>query len=371
MSEPLSKLEIEDVLSSIRRLVSDDLRPSPRVQAPKPESDPAAAFASTPDSVPASMPVADKLLLTPALRVVRPAAPEGVPELPPEEGAGPTKLGAGLPEAPSDSAAEQAVAVPLAQDSPLSSDVVCVTPSDPPADGLLVLRASAAKPGQETTPPVSDMADAEWEGMIDATDDWPASGWSDDLANSDDLIMEFVHRPRNHDAVATGEAGFGPAASVMEDADFADIEDVAPASVAAPAAVPEDLVPEAENLGDDDPGSDTAISGGAIRGRARVVPQPMTAMAAETFDSVWADQAEAAVLADLEQDIEDGLAMGTGPGFAAEAGEVVFDEAVLRDLVRDLIREELAGSLGERITRNVRKLVRAEIARALAVRELG
>ena len=37
--------------------------------------------------------------------------------------------------------------------------------------------------------------------------------------------------------------------------------------------------------------------------------------------------------------------------------------------VRDIIREELQGALGERITRNVRKLVRAEIARAMAVRD--
>ena len=42
----------------------------------------------------------------------------------------------------------------------------------------------------------------------------------------------------------------------------------------------------------------------------------------------------------------------------------------LPENVRDLIREELQGGLGERITRNVRKLVRAEIARALAAQDL-
>jgi hypothetical protein len=45
------------------------------------------------------------------------------------------------------------------------------------------------------------------------------------------------------------------------------------------------------------------------------------------------------------------------------------DEDVLRELIRDILREELQGALGERITRNVRKLVRAEIARALAARD--
>lgn len=52
-----------------------------------------------------------------------------------------------------------------------------------------------------------------------------------------------------------------------------------------------------------------------------------------------------------------------------EDDSALFDEEVLRDLVRDIIREELQGTLGERITRNVRKLVRAEISRALASRD--
>ena len=50
--------------------------------------------------------------------------------------------------------------------------------------------------------------------------------------------------------------------------------------------------------------------------------------------------------------------------------EMIFDEEVLRELVRDIIREELQGGLGARITSNVRKLVRAEIARALATQDL-
>ena len=54
MSEPMSSVEIEDVLSSIRRLVSEDLRPAPRPVVTKP---------------------ADKLILTPALRVVAKPAP--------------------------------------------------------------------------------------------------------------------------------------------------------------------------------------------------------------------------------------------------------------------------------------------------------
>lgn len=47
-----------------------------------------------------------------------------------------------------------------------------------------------------------------------------------------------------------------------------------------------------------------------------------------------------------------------------------FDEDALRDLVAEIVREELAGALGERITRNVRKLVRREIMRTLSTRDL-
>ena len=47
------------------------------------------------------------------------------------------------------------------------------------------------------------------------------------------------------------------------------------------------------------------------------------------------------------------------------------NEDILREIVRDMIREELQGKLGERITRNVRKLVRAEVNRALAAYDYG
>ena len=49
--------------------------------------------------------------------------------------------------------------------------------------------------------------------------------------------------------------------------------------------------------------------------------------------------------------------------------ETILDEETLREMVSDMVREELQGELGDRITRNVRKLVRREIQRALASRE--
>ena len=90
------------------------------------------------------------------------------------------------------------------------------------------------------------------------------------------------------------------------------------------------------------------------------LPEPVTARAEPGIepDRQWADRIQAEVVADLTvgEDVDP---------------EMSFDEAVLRELVRDLILKELQGHLGERITRNVRKLVRAEIARALAIHDVS
>ncbi|TCO69313.1 hypothetical protein [Rhodovulum euryhalinum] len=68
-------------------------------------------------------------------------------------------------------------------------------------------------------------------------------------------------------------------------------------------------------------------------------------------------------------------AANSGPGpradaAAEEAGTIVVDKEMLRDLVAEILRQELQGQLGERITLNMRKLVRREINRALALRDL-
>ncbi len=47
------------------------------------------------------------------------------------------------------------------------------------------------------------------------------------------------------------------------------------------------------------------------------------------------------------------------------------DQDALRALVVKIVHEELSGELGERITRNVRKMVRREISRVMTSRELS
>ncbi|MCG3266880.1 hypothetical protein [Yoonia sp. I 8.24] len=61
----------------------------------------------------------------------------------------------------------------------------------------------------------------------------------------------------------------------------------------------------------------------------------------------------------LEQDIAD-----------TDSPAVGIDEEALRGLVVEIVHQELSGELGERITRNVRKLVRREINRVLVSKGL-
>ncbi|PWK53108.1 hypothetical protein [Silicimonas algicola] len=70
---------------------------------------------------------------------------------------------------------------------------------------------------------------------------------------------------------------------------------------------------------------------------------------------------------------EDGAIETVSPSpldVAGAALAVLPNEDAMRLMVGRLIREELQGELGERITRNVRKLVRREILRALNARDL-
>lgn len=57
-------------------------------------------------------------------------------------------------------------------------------------------------------------------------------------------------------------------------------------------------------------------------------------------------------------------------GQPSRSDSTEIDEDQLKELVAQMVRAELQGPLGERITRNVRKLVRREIHRALLTRDL-
>lgn len=83
-------------------------------------------------------------------------------------------------------------------------------------------------------------------------------------------------------------------------------------------------------------------------------------------DSAQDDQSRAEMVAQLAREVEE--AIGIGQAKPKPAPEMDMD--MLRGMVVQIIREELAGEMGEKITRNVRKLVRREINRVLASRSL-
>lgn len=258
MSEALSSSEIEDVLSSIRRLVSDDMRPAP-----------------------AQAVDANKLLLTPSLRVV------------------PAETHADL-------------------DAP------------PPAIDEVMAQLSAGVARQ----------DDQWENEIGDTS-------LESPAQAEAAAQDW----QDHQIDAYAE----PLPDVLEQApvETGDVLTEAPA-----------LTP----IVDADPWEQSGDEADAP------ATEPWTAGTIEP-DAAWADEAEQAVLEELNDPPQ-----GAAPYQAQDAdeivlneadeGEVPVDEAMLREIVRDVLREELQGRLGERITRNIRKLVRAEIARVMAAEEL-
>lgn len=298
MSEPMSSGEIEDVLSSIRRLVSEDLRPSAR------------ASAQPPEAAPQPRDPADKLLLTPALRVVADTT------MPPQNAAIDTSRD------------------PETQQAAFQS----VRTAAPAADAVSAVAAAMGRDAVQD----EDGDDAPPAAVPQDWDD--AEAGFVDIGEDDAFLLE-----------GQGNTSSQPVAFAPLDPDQAwgvaaqDQATVAPVDAETPDA--DDWLPE--NDQDLDPHWQAE--------EADVLDDTSPVAQAPT----WADAAEAEVLRELSSEPEP----ETGFGRIGGPDDPVYDEDLLRELVRDILREELQGALGERITRNVRKLVRAEIARALAVRD--
>lgn len=257
MADPVTNIQIEDVLSSIRRLVAegDRSRPTPANAAPHMAQPAPAATIPAVELAPA--PVVERFVLTPALRVIPDAA---------------------TPEPEGDAVAAEPVPAP--------------PPSPRSALEATIAELEAAVTGQPD----------EWEP--DGSESVPVMDWSTLTP------QESVFVARNLTTLR-----LVPGAQVTE---------IAPEPTPEPAPEP---AAEAE----------PEISFHRAHTEAR--PEP-TAQAVTDAD----------------------------PGNYL-ASDAVIDEETLRALVADIVRQELQGALGERITRNVRKLVRREIHRVLASQE--
>lgn len=323
MSDAKTAAEIEDILSSIRRLVSQDRK---QAAAQRPQ-------------ILSRLVVEDRLILTPAQRVKpeasRPSATVTPLKRPdpaqswPEKTAAADEAALTLPEA-------QAAQPPLAEETAPRTEPLGrlhLRPAAAPDAGAASLGSSApvapAAVAADTRAPDTLAWEAE---MGDAAPDLASLDWSSFTFARRPMAETYAARSRAAERLTAGHLS-APTASATISPEH---------TKAAPEPRPQ-LHTRAEA-----PVSEAA---------APKIPAPETP-APES--SMVTDLAAAPSAAEEAEPVEPIL----------QEEDSIFSEEVLRELVRDLIREQLQGDLGERITRNIRKLVKAEIARAISVQSL-
>lgn len=302
MSDPVTNAQIEDVLSSIRRLVSDDNRSAGAVAQPE----------SIGKGAVAPPPKANRLVLTPALRVSDSdaASPhdDGTEatgsDTTPWTAPGATLFGA-LGDGPSGGEirkAEAGVEDAGTEEDASRAEVAPSVPADQPEDRDL-------SPQNDSLPDTSDEAEPD---TADGGETMP--GQDDDPLHAEEEVGAPETPPAFHSTRAE--------------------------NLSAKIEALEAVIGRTRDQWEPDGTSDDAYAGTPVEGIG------------------WQDLDEESP--EETDDAPDDLA----------ADEAVIDEDSLRELVAEIVRQELQGALGERITRNVRKLVRREIHRVLASQDL-
>ena len=224
------------------------------------------------------------------------------------------------------------------------------------------------------------------------------------------LILTEAHRVSEQvKALGVAQPGTGPSGLVRADADTGDADASAPvASKAEDVSIPapdfsklEATIAELEaavsgSEGDDAPATGRPAPGKPsnvteLYGKMSFTHQPTGAANAEAEAAEGTEAEPMPEMADLPATGETAAGSGDAPETVAEApaetaaeattepaaetdedalADTILDEEDLRQFVALIVREELRGQLGERITQQVRKLVRAEIAKVLDERDL-
>ncbi|QFT93834.1 hypothetical protein FIU86_13365 [Roseovarius sp. THAF9] len=412
MSDPVSNAEIEDVLSSIRRLVSVE-KPaasgdtgSSHAGADAPKADPAPNNDVTPE---AATPARDaRLVLTPSFRV-EPDAPDGDaakvehnadrdPEPLPEEET--EHLTLEQWQIPSDAPAEEV-------ETGQTEDSAALHEDNGDDAGSFEMSGEASEADEQN----DDAHLKEWltaEGGLGAETDPdegsdPAHHGLSDAADEGDDDFEAASFAGDEDFVfasaTSAEDGEGAADDTPE-------REVVTSELEARIAEVEAVVAARDDQWEPDGASEDAYAGGqteplpwedhlelaepvfASRTARDNVSRDAEQDArqdsgdADALDPDQASQQAEAIRQSVEREEPATHAQTNGP-FAAgtdaetedtswyrEDADAILDEDALRDLVSEIVRQELQGTLGERITRNVRKLVRREIHRAMMGQDL-
>lgn len=337
MSDPVSNAEIEDVLSSIRRLVSSGDREKSHVQ------------------LESSNDVAEKLVLTPALRVDASDEAQHGDFAPVSGNAGVAALGDkfefrqsqhdDVDETSGDSehstsnehdSAGEASSEPESHDDDLKSD---------PASHDV---GSAESEDQDTDDQGADASDMSEGG--------PEPSEQDQSEELEARIEEAKHEG----------AALGERIAEVEDAVAARDDEWEPDGESNDLYAGSDVSSMAwEDYGSDpaDDDAERGATGPEVIFARTGYDQHLSGtqhVAANGRADYWPATSSDAKTAD-----DDAI----DPDIWSDDGAAIIDEDTLRDMVSEIVRQELQGALGERITRNVRKLVRREIQRALTSQE--
>lgn len=395
MSGPVTNVEIEDVLSSIRRLVSDEARASegkdldalkPSLYTPQvSDNEYKNAAEGRVADVQETARSAPALVLTPALRIqpddaqpsneARQEQGEELVESPAEEES------ARQFDAPSDHEAAQSGdsngdvedQVDEAHEPAEIESQAETAPADGPSDNEN--NGDEKNAERESTTPLED-AVAEFIGGVDAREqgvaieDGETPAFEALVAERD--ADEQTEQPDPNAGAAAGALDFANGTQPIDEA--LSIED----KIAALEAIISGTEPDFELDGSEE--GDNAARAGRSLPWPEAVDTPQTVQksglpdpeqetqtasfedAKPSFEDAHADLVEAAK-AEIEES-------ATAIALHVSDTAAVMDEDALRELVSEIVREQLQGPLGERITRNVRKLVRREIYRAMASNEL-
>ena len=295
MSNPVTNVEIEDVLSSIRRLVA--------------EGDGAEQSKIADETVPSAP--AERFVLTPSLRVAEtmpdPVTSQDAPdEVMSDESQQLAAQFVAPAPAPLVLEPAQAVTEPLVHDAMSDAE-----------------RASLEATIAELEAAVTDQTDLEWEPDGSETTAAPAQSLADMFAADGDLV--------EHDDIE----------EVSEDDDGQDDHQDGDQQGAQPTqTATADVVPLHS---EDEP-------------TFRHTPD-VDAPDTDYGDDLAADADDEGM--PIPDDLDESIA-------AYLAGAARVDKEMLRSMITDVVRQELQGEMGERITRNIRKLVRREIANALS-----
>lgn len=387
MSKAVTNEEVEDVLSSIRRLVSEDKRPLAGLRSAVAEPVEVAA--------PKVEAVTDRLVLTPALRVLdRQDAPRAESDDDPLDLASVARETWAVSDDTDASSNGPMVLFPTSQ-------VVASHDDDDHETDLTVLVQDALE--TETQSEAAGSVDDAFED--DAVEDADYSDeeyWNIEETSEDTHDDAAAQRDEIEEHTFVDEMDMG-ADRTVSSSDFTEdnVDEVTPVESN---EVKEELFfePVLEDkseavAGDDTHGSTIPLTDkiAALEVAVDETTQEwepdgdeineLSAPDAPTM--VWEDDIEldakgapiqdafVETKPDIEevQNIEEkqdttSTAAPVGTSFGNE--DQMIDEEALRDLVSEIVRAELQGALGERITRNVRKLVRREIHRALTAQEL-